>query len=85
LAWDGTADERRQHEGGGGCSKVEGAPKRWPLAKVHSTTMSRVHDEADESVDGKWVGRSLELVENRTAAAAAARRHGGCCNDRNCN
>jgi len=33
--------------------------------------MSRVHDKADKSVSGKWVGRSLELVEKPTAAAAA--------------
>ena len=30
--------------------------------------MSRVHDKADKSVSGKWVGRSLELVEKPTAA-----------------
>ena len=35
--------------------------------------MSRVHDKADKSVSGKWVGRSLELVEKPTAAAAASR------------
>jgi hypothetical protein len=35
--------------------------------------MSRVNDKADKSVSGKWVGRSLELVEKPTAAAAAGR------------
>ncbi len=32
--------------------------------------MSRVHDKADKSVSGRWVGCSLELVQKPTAAAA---------------
>jgi hypothetical protein len=80
-AGDGTADERRQHEGGGGCGKEDRRPEAVGVSqgtqhnetvRLHSA-MSIVHDKADKSVNGKWVGRSLELVEKRTAGAAAGR------------
>jgi hypothetical protein len=83
-AWDSTADERRQHEGGGGYSEEDRRPKAVGFSQgtQHNETtqravgggiapMSRVHDKADERVNGKWVGRSVELVGKRTAAAAA--------------
>ncbi len=65
-AWDGTADERRQHQGGG-CGKEDRCPEAVGVRpKVHSTTkprkvrlaapMSRVPDKADGRVNGTWVG-----------------------------
>ncbi len=71
---------------GGGCSKEDRRPEAVDVSQgtQHNETapspvgggtapMSRVHDKADERVNGTWVGRSLEFVEKRTAAVAAGR------------
>jgi hypothetical protein len=63
----------------GGCGKEDRRPEQ---GTQHNETaqsafgggtapMRRVHDKADERVNGTWVGRSSELVEKPTAAAAA--------------
>ncbi len=75
----------RQQDGKktGQAARRTGAPKRWALATVHSTTkprkgrlsvapMSRVHDKADKRVSGKWVGRSFGV--GREAKCSGSRR-----------
>ena len=80
-AWRTNADNTWAAEG---AARRTGAPEAVGISqgtqhneprkvRLAVAPMSRVHDKADKSVSGKWVGRSLELVEKPTAAAAASR------------
>jgi hypothetical protein len=69
-AWDSSADERRQHESGGGCGKEDRRPEALGVSqgtqhneprkvRLAVAPMSRVHDKADKRVSGKWVGATM--------------------------
>ena len=70
-AWRTNADNTWAAEG---AAKRTGAPEAVGISQgTQHNEPRKVHDKADKRVSGKWVERSLELVEKPTAAAAAGR------------